>query len=81
MYDMSVFLFMFLFQVQPCDFPQIKNGYLFDEERYRPYFPVRIGKWFYYQCNSGFVANPDKYWPTIECTVQGWNPAVPCVSK
>ncbi|KAL1775343.1 complement factor H isoform X1 [Sigmodon hispidus] len=75
----SCFSFCFsLFQVKPCDFPQIKNGHLYNEGRQKPYFPVPIGKSFYYRCDRGFVSSSGRYWSTIKCTVQGWEPAVPC---
>ena len=80
---MSVFCLFafFLLQVTPCDFPQINNGGLVNEERFRPYFPVSIGMQFIYHCNRGFVTPSGTNWDYIRCTAQGWEPAVPCRSK
>lgn len=67
--------------LKPCAFPQIKNGYLENEEIYRPYFPVSIGKWFYYRCNDGFLPASRGYRGYIQCTGQDWEPAVPCLRQ
>ncbi|CAO2637123.1 Complement factor H-related protein 3, partial [Lemmus lemmus] len=65
-------------QVQPCDFPEIKNGELDGGERIKYYFPVETGRSFYYRCNQEFVTSSRTYWDSIRCTAQGWEPAVPC---
>ncbi|CAO2637126.1 Complement factor H-related protein 1 [Lemmus lemmus] len=65
-------------EVQPCDFPQIKNGELYRVERTKYYFPVETGRSFYYRCNQEFVTPTRTYWDSIRCTAQGWEPAVPC---
>lgn len=67
--------------LKPCAFPQIKNGYLENEERYRPYFPVSLGEWFYYRCNDGFLPASRGYRGYIRCTGQDWEPAVPCLRQ
>ncbi|KAM9212834.1 complement factor H isoform 2-T2 [Dugong dugon] len=67
--------------LKPCDFPEIKNGYLYSENYYKPYFPVEIGRDFYYYCNRGFVTPSQHSGGYIRCTRKGWSPDAPCLKR
>ncbi|XP_071063729.1 complement factor H-like isoform X2 [Dasypus novemcinctus] len=67
--------------LKPCDFPNIKHGYLYAEFYYRSHFPAPIGKSFYYYCNDNFVTPTEHSGGYMKCTQGGWSPAVPCLRQ
>ncbi|XP_045693623.1 complement factor H-related protein 4-like [Phyllostomus hastatus] len=67
--------------LKPCEYPEIKHGYLSWGSSYRGYFPAFVGKQFYYYCDGNYVPPTRDNWGTITCTTDGWSPDIPCLRK
>ncbi|XP_059533628.1 complement factor H-related protein 2-like isoform X11 [Myotis daubentonii] len=68
-------------QGRTCDFPEIKHGNIYEENRYKPTFPVVTGKYFYYSCDHSFVSPSQSLWTQINCTKGGWSPVPRCIRQ
>ncbi|XP_032718498.1 complement factor H-related protein 2-like [Lontra canadensis] len=64
-----------------CDFPEIKHGNIYDEDRYKYSFPVAVGKYFYYSCDHSFASPSQSLWTQIICTEEGWSPTPKCIRQ
>ncbi|XP_003792409.1 complement factor H-related protein 1 [Otolemur garnettii] len=67
-------------QVGFCDFPKIKHGILYEENKYKPFFPLSTGQVFYYSCEYSFVSPAKSFWTRITCTEEGWSPTPKCLN-
>ncbi|XP_037681045.1 complement factor H-related protein 2-like [Choloepus didactylus] len=68
-------------QEKLCEFPEIKHGNLYDENSYKPLFPVPVGNFFYYSCECSFISSSKLYWTRITCTEEGWSPTPKCLKQ
>uniref|UniRef100_A0A8C0LV71 Sushi domain-containing protein n=1 Tax=Canis lupus familiaris TaxID=9615 RepID=A0A8C0LV71_CANLF len=58
-------LCMFSSVGRTCDFPEIKHGRIYDEDKYKQNFPVAKGKHFYYFCDHSFASPSQSLWTQI----------------
>ncbi|XP_057585775.1 complement factor H-related protein 2-like isoform X2 [Hippopotamus amphibius kiboko] len=68
-------------QGRTCDFPEIKHGTIYEENRYKQTFPVDTGKYFYYTCDHSYVSPSQLLWNKITCTEKGWLPSPKCLRQ
>ncbi|XP_016020548.2 complement factor H-related protein 2 isoform X5 [Rousettus aegyptiacus] len=68
-------------QETTCNFPEIKHGSIYGENRYKQVFPVAMGKYFYYSCDWSYVSASQSLWTQITCTERGWSPTPKCLRQ
>ncbi|XP_045716030.1 complement factor H-like isoform X2 [Phyllostomus hastatus] len=66
---------------KPCEYPEIKHGYLSWGSRSERYFPAAVGQYFYYYCDGNYAPPTRDDWDIITCTTDGWSPDIPCLRK
>uniref|UniRef100_A0A8C3JCV2 Sushi domain-containing protein n=1 Tax=Calidris pygmaea TaxID=425635 RepID=A0A8C3JCV2_9CHAR len=68
---------------KPCDYPVIENGRLSGSLEYGKdlYFPMSLGQYASYRCNSGYSTPNGHSWLYIVCSKTGWSPQPKCLSK
>ncbi|CAD7672374.1 unnamed protein product [Nyctereutes procyonoides] len=59
-------------QRRTCDFPEIKHGHIYDEDKYKQNFSVAKGKHFYYSCDHSFASPSQSLWTQIISTCFGF---------
>ncbi|XP_050162934.1 complement factor H isoform X2 [Myiozetetes cayanensis] len=66
-----------VFQMKPCDYPNIENGRLERLSYYR--FPLTIGQTVYYTCSNGYLTHSGDTWQQISCSARGLQPEPKCL--
>uniref|UniRef100_A0A2K5ZUB6 Complement factor H related 2 n=1 Tax=Mandrillus leucophaeus TaxID=9568 RepID=A0A2K5ZUB6_MANLE len=60
-----ILMFCVIFPATFCDFPKIKHGILYDEEKHKPFSQVPTGEVFYYSCECNFVSPSKSFWTRL----------------